>query len=378
MADAKIDGNSTHSLIGASSIDGTTPTVVFVNPNTHRMLVDLPGGTGTVTSVSVVSANGFAGSVATATTTPAITLSTTVTGLLKGNGTAISAATAGTDYMAPGVDTVGNLQFVDATYDIGATASSRPRNGYFSSGLAIGSATASSGVANVGVGFRIANAASSGKILRANGTNFIASTATYPDTGGTSGNVLTSDGTNWNSSAPTVAIATQVTGLGSNVATFLATPSSANLAAAVTGETGTGALVFGTSPDFTTAVTLGGVAIPTISSTNTLTNKRITRRLVTVNAPGATPSTNTDNTDVANFTGLATAITSMTTNLSGTPVDGDLLEFRFLDNGTARGITWGASFAATTVALPTTTVLSTVLRVLFEWSGSTWNCLATA
>lgn len=55
---------------------------------------------GTVTSASVVSANGFAGSVATATTTPAITLSTTITGVLKGNGTAISAATAGTDYSA--------------------------------------------------------------------------------------------------------------------------------------------------------------------------------------------------------------------------------------------------------------------------------------
>jgi len=54
---------------------------------------------GTVTSVSVVSANGFAGTVATSTSTPAITLTTTVTGLLKGNGTAISAAVAGTDYL---------------------------------------------------------------------------------------------------------------------------------------------------------------------------------------------------------------------------------------------------------------------------------------
>jgi hypothetical protein len=59
------------------------------------------GGSGTVTSVSVVSANGFAGTVANASTTPAITISTTVTGLLKGNGTAISAATAGTDYLTP-------------------------------------------------------------------------------------------------------------------------------------------------------------------------------------------------------------------------------------------------------------------------------------
>ena len=51
-----------------------------------------PAGSGTVTSVSVVSANGFAGTVATATSTPAITLSTTITGILSGNGTAISAA----------------------------------------------------------------------------------------------------------------------------------------------------------------------------------------------------------------------------------------------------------------------------------------------
>jgi hypothetical protein len=58
-------------------------------------------GGGSVTSVSVVSANGFAGSVATATTTPAITMQTSINAMLKGNGTALVAATAGTDYMAP-------------------------------------------------------------------------------------------------------------------------------------------------------------------------------------------------------------------------------------------------------------------------------------
>ncbi len=45
-------------------------------------------------------------------------------------------------------------------------------------------------------------ATGTGKILRADGTNWVASTATYPDTAGTSGNVLTSDGTNWVSSTP--------------------------------------------------------------------------------------------------------------------------------------------------------------------------------
>jgi hypothetical protein len=59
------------------------------------------GGTGTVTSLSIVSTNGLAGTVTTPTTTPAITLSTTVTGIVKGNGTSLLPATGGTDY-SPG------------------------------------------------------------------------------------------------------------------------------------------------------------------------------------------------------------------------------------------------------------------------------------
>ena len=55
-----------------------------------------PAGT-YVTSISVASSNGLAGT-SSGGATPALTLSTTVTGVLKGNGTAISAATAGTDY----------------------------------------------------------------------------------------------------------------------------------------------------------------------------------------------------------------------------------------------------------------------------------------
>jgi hypothetical protein len=61
----------------------------------------------------------------------------------------------------------------------------------------------------------------------------------------------------------TIALTSQLPTLGTNVATFLETPSSANLAAAVTGETGTGALVFGTSPSLTTpsiaGLTLSGL-----------------------------------------------------------------------------------------------------------------------
>jgi hypothetical protein len=49
-------------------------------------------------------------------------------------------------------------------------------------------------------------------------------------------------------------VSTGISGLGTGVATFLATPTSANLASAVTDETGTGSLVFGTSPTLTTPV----------------------------------------------------------------------------------------------------------------------------
>jgi hypothetical protein len=58
-------------------------------------------GTGTVTNISVVNANGFNATITNASTTPAITLKTTVTGLLLGNGTGVSAASAGTDFLAP-------------------------------------------------------------------------------------------------------------------------------------------------------------------------------------------------------------------------------------------------------------------------------------
>lgn len=122
-----------------------------------------------------------------------------------------------------------------------------------------------------------------------------------------------------------------------------------------------------------------GVTIDTISATNTLTNKRITKRISTV-TQAAAPTINTDNGDIFAITGLAQAITSMTTNLSGTPSAGDIIMFQITDNGTARAITWGASFAATTaVPLPTTTVISTMLRVLFQRNAANnaWDCIGS-
>ena len=103
-----INGSNTPTAGAVAVGDGTT--INFTAAGTAGQVLTSNGaavptwtdnGSGTVTSASVVSANGFAGTVATSTTTPAITLTTSITGLLKGNGTAMSAATAGTDYVAP-------------------------------------------------------------------------------------------------------------------------------------------------------------------------------------------------------------------------------------------------------------------------------------
>lgn len=63
-----------------------------------------------------------------------------------------------------------------------------------------------------------------------------------------------------------------VTALGANVATFLGTPSSANLASAVSDETGSGALVFGTSPAITTSLTTPSSSFDLINATATTVN----------------------------------------------------------------------------------------------------------
>ena len=138
MSNLKVQGNAsgtgTTTLQSANTSSSTTFTLPGVDGTNGQYLstdgsgnltFSSPAGAGTVTTVSVVSANGLAGSVANATSTPAITLSTSITGVLKGNGTAISAATAGTDYVAPsgalGTPSSGTLSSctVDGTNPVG-------------------------------------------------------------------------------------------------------------------------------------------------------------------------------------------------------------------------------------------------------------------
>lgn len=130
----------------------------------------------------------------------------------------------------------------------------------------------------------------------------------------------------------------------------------------------------------TTGITLPTTGtLATLAGTETLTNKRVNPRTDTV-ASSATPTINTDTTDIFTITAIATAITSMTTNLSGTPVNGQKLIIRIKDDGTARAITWGASYASRGATLPTTTVISKYLYVglIYNSTATVWDCVAVA
>lgn len=113
------------------------------------------------------------------------------------------------------------------------------------------------------------------------------------------------------------------------------------------------------------------------ATTKTLTNKRVTPRVGTTTS-SATPTINTDSYDFYHLTAQTADITSFTTNLSGTPTDGQKLWIAVTGTA-ARAITWGASFESGPATLPTTTVTTTRLDVGFIWNAVTskWRCVAT-
>lgn len=81
-----------------------------------------------------------------------------------------------------------------------------------------------------------------------------------------------------------------VTAMGTGVATFLSTPSSANLASAIADETGSGSLVFGTSPSFTTSILTGSTTFSLVNTTATTVDFAGAATAITI---GATTGTTT-------------------------------------------------------------------------------------
>ena len=127
-------------------------------------------------------------------------------------------------------------------------------------------------------------------------------------------------------------------------------------------------------------ISVEGITIPTISSTDTITNKRIEPRIVS--AASYTTDTGTSlsvaTTDIFVITAQAGAL--LFNNPGGTPVQGQKLVIRIKDNATARALTWGTEFRAMGTALPSTTVLSKTLYLGFFYNSTDvkWDLVASA
>lgn len=136
-----------------------------------------------------------------------------------------------------------------------------------------------------------------------------------------------------------------ITGLGTGVATFLATPTSANLASAVTNETGTGNLVFSTSPALTTptGIVKGDVGLGNVDNTSDVTKwaavKTLTNTTYDTAGAGNSLSINGVAATANTGTGAVVRATSPTlvTPLLGTPTSGVATNL----TGTAAGLTAG-------------------------------------
>jgi hypothetical protein len=149
----------------------------------------------------------------------------------------------------------------------------------------------------------------------------------------------------------------------------LGTPSSGT----VTNLTGTASININGTVGATTAA---AGTFTTLTATTNISSTRINPRALALSANSATPAINSDAYDIVVITGQTAAITSFTTNLTGTPVNGQKLWVSI--TGTAAvAITWGASFEPSTVALPTTTVTTARLDVGFVWNAATtkWRCM---
>ena len=263
-------------------------------------------GAGSVTSASIVSANGFAGLVATSTTTPAITLTTSVTGLIKGNGTALSAATSGTDYS-------------DGTASLSTgILKSTTTTGALTIAIAADFPTLNQNTTGTAAGLSSTLAVSSG------GTGATTSNTAFnhlvPSQVTNTGKFLTTDGTD--TSWSNIGVASNVAG---GAAGNIVYQSGSNTTSFVTTGTTSQVLISGTTPSWTNTPTLTGTNFTGIPN-SALTNSSVTIGSTSVSlGSSSTTLAGLSSITSTGFTGALTGAASANILKAGDTMSGALI-----------------------------------------------------
>lgn len=420
---------------GGDTVKAGTGITITTNPAGQKVISASGGGTGTVTSVSVVTANGISGSVATSTTTPAITLTL---GSITPSNVLISGQTASRIAIFDGTknvisaDTATYPSLTELSYVKGVTSSIQTQiNSLSSPTITIGTTTITSGTTTrilydnagvvgeytlTGTGTVVAMATSPTFQTSINGAYLTASTilisdgssniisaalATYPSLtelsyvkGVTSAiqTQLNSKGTG-TVTAVSVATANGFSGSSSGGATPALTiiagaivPTSVN-GLTISTTTGTFTLTNAKTLAVTNSLTLSGtdstvMTFPTTTATiartdaaQTFTGIQTFSQVVTTNN-AITASSNAATVPITSRISTVTndSANAMTITIATTSaVDGMIVEVRILDFSAAtKAITW-VNTENSTVSAPTTSNGSTTLplSVLFQYNGNT-------
>lgn len=349
---------------GVSGLGTNVATALAVNVGSSGAFVTNGGALGTPSSGTLTNATG-------------LPLSTGVTGQLP-----LANGGTGANLVDPNADRI--LFWDDSA---GSTAFLEAGSGLSISGTTLTATGTGGTVTSVDVSGGTTGLTTSGGPVTSSGTITLAGTLAVAN-GGTGVTSSTGTGSVVLSTSPTLVtpvlgtptsgtltnctglpISTGVSGLATGVATFLETPSSANFAAALTDETGTGVAVFGTNPTLTGATLAGELA----AADNLVTRPVLKDYAIEGSAVGNTGATRTLDLNDANFFS-ATLDQACVFTFADPPASGDFGCFVLeLTNGGAFAITWPAEVDWPGGTAPTLTAAG-VDQLVFTTrdAGTTW------